>query len=179
MNILVFNGSPRMKGNTSKLSDEFSAIAIESGHTVYTLDNISPCVHCSTCHKGNPCPLKDSFSNLGIPIQSMDAIVIASPIHFFSLTPKALNFLTRLYPYQLNQTNFGLILVSGSDFDDSGVSLVINQFKAIDSYCGSLTVLPYHKVTYDKIWEVSDLDTEGLRKLLNRLESVEYRRDLY
>ena len=170
MKVLVFNGSPRKNGNTPKLVSRFSGIASERGHTLYSLDNMTSCVHCSKCVSGSPCPLKDNFNSQGIPVDDLDAIVIASPLHFFSLTPKALGFLTRFYAHPLSGKVFGLILVSGSDFEGSGTDIVINQFKAIDNYCGTATVSPFHKVTYDKIWEVSDLDTEGLHQLLNRIE---------
>lgn len=172
MNILIFNGSPRRKGNSSKLLNKFSDIATDSGHKVYEVSNIHPCTHCSKCYDTGICTLKDSFESLGIQIPEVDAVVIASPLHYFSMTPKALSFLTRLYPYSLNKMTFGLILSSGSDFEDSGVSIVIDQFKSIDNYCGSFTVYPYHKVTYDKIWDVSELDIEGLKKLLYRLENA-------
>ena len=172
MNILTFNGSPRKTGNSTNLLSEFSDIATRSGHTVYSIDRLHSCTHCSACHKTGICTLKDSFESLSIPVHDVDIVIIASPLHFFSLTPKALSFLTRFYPYDMSNIVFGLILSSGSDFDDSGVSLVINQFKSIDNYCGSFTVPPYHKVTYDKIWNVSELDTEGLRQLLYRLENA-------
>ena len=172
MNILLFNGSHRVNGNTSKLSKSFLDIAVEMGHTVYSLDSIESCIHCSVCTRGLQCPLKDNFEDLEIPIYSLDAVVVASPLYFFSISPKALSFLTRLYPYSLDHITFGLILASGSDFSDSGVDIVVDQFKSIDSYCGSTTVYPYHKVTYDKVWEVSDLDTEGLKQLLTRIESA-------
>ena len=172
MNLLVFNGSPRRKGNTFNLTQEFTKIASNSGHLVYSLDTMNPCVHCSGCSNTGICSLKDSLESKDISFKDIDAIVIASPIHFFSLTPKALSFLTRLYPYSLEKKVFGLILSSGSDFEDSGVSIVTDQFKSIDNYCGSLTVYPYHKVTYDKIWGVSELDSEGLRQLLTRVENA-------
>lgn len=172
MNILVFNGSPRASGNTSNLLTAFLNIAEYRGHTVRVArTTMSACMHCSRCAE-QPCPLKDSFEKQGISIPDIDAIIIASPIHFFSLTPAALSFLTRLYPYQLQEKIFGLILSSGSDFEDSGVSVVIDQFRHIDNYCGSTTVYPYHRVTYDEIWGVSDLDIRGLRHLLDRIENV-------
>ena len=172
MNILLFNGSPRKKGNTSNLTKEFQSIAEYQGHTVYTVDSIDPCIHCTACHKTGYCPLKDSFPNQSVEVCEMDAIVIASPIHFFSITPKALGFLTRFYAHDLDSKPIGLILVSGSDFEEGGTSLIVNQFKSIDQYCGSYTVSPFHKVTYDKIWDVSDLDRVGLEHLLYRLQEA-------
>lgn len=178
MNILLFSGSNRANGNTSKLSKAFLDIAEERGHTVYILNDLGSCIHCSACTKGLKCPLKDNFEDAGIPIESINAIVIGSPIYFFSISPKALSFLSRLYPYTLDRIVFGLILASGSDFSDSGVDNVVEQFKSIDLYCGSTTVYPYHKVTYDKIWEISELDKEGLKQLLTRIErEVEAKED--
>lgn len=38
MNILVLNGSPRLKGNTKQMIDAFSGGAQSSGHSVEVVD---------------------------------------------------------------------------------------------------------------------------------------------
>lgn len=170
MNLLLFNGSPRAKGNTSKLSKAFEELAVERGHRVSVVQDMKSCIHCSKCNDGSPCCLKDSFENQGIDTREIDAIILASPIYFFSLAPKSLAFLSRLYACDLEDKIFGLILVSGSDFEAGGTDLIVNQFNHIDDYCGTTTVSPYHKVTFDKVWDVSDLDREGMTQLLSRIE---------
>ena len=59
-NIVVLNGSPRSKGNTSALVREFTRGAEEAGHTVteFFLDgmDIHGCKGCFGGHSGRDCP---------------------------------------------------------------------------------------------------------------------------
>ena len=172
MNIAVFNGSPRKHSNSQKLLTAFVNQCTSNGHTVYHVDPVSYCVHCSKCSDGSKCGLKDMTKELHTFLQNADAIVMATPIHFFSITPKTLNFLTRLYSIPLDRKIFGLIVSSGSDFDDSGISVIQSQFSHIDRFCGSITVPFFHRVTYDRVWEVSDRDLEGLSIFLKSIENT-------
>ena len=53
MKILILTGSPRSKGTTSLLADEFAKGAKEAGHEVVRFDtgilNIRPCIGCHHC----------------------------------------------------------------------------------------------------------------------------------
>lgn len=58
MNILVLNGSPHPRGNTSQMIDAFREGAVSAGHMVEIVDvckkQIGGCLACEYCHtKGN------------------------------------------------------------------------------------------------------------------------------
>lgn len=170
MNIVTFLGSPRINANSAKLLKHVEEVCESREHTINRIRNVGSCVHCSKCAEDRKCVIPDHFSS--DDISKADAIILASPLYFFSLTPKALSFLSRLYSVDLEGKIILPIIVSGSNFEDSGIDIVRQQFSAIDRYCGTLTLQPYHKVTYDKIWEVSDLDKEGLLLSVERMEGL-------
>ena len=55
MKILVFNGSPRPKGNTAAMVETFAKGARENGHQVDVVNvcqkKIAGCLACEYCHK--------------------------------------------------------------------------------------------------------------------------------
>jgi multimeric flavodoxin WrbA len=58
MKVLVLNGSPRPKGNTSKMTAAFKEAAEAAGHDIREFKvaamNIGGCLACEYCHtKGN------------------------------------------------------------------------------------------------------------------------------
>jgi multimeric flavodoxin WrbA len=177
MRVLIVNGSPRFDGNSSRLADELTEILTARGHYYDIVDELSKsieaCMHCGVCSDGvHRCPVNDRLRPvLGVFI-GYDAIVFCSPIHFFSLSPTSLKVLTRLYSVNLESKVFGLILSSGSNFRYGGADLIIEQFKRIDEYCGSITVTPYNKVTYDKILEITEVDRIGIELLVSEMEDI-------
>lgn len=170
MKIVTFLGSPRPKANSANLLEYIEDLCIDRGHTLHRINNTGSCVHCSRCADTRDCVIPDSFKSK--VVAEADAIILASPIYFFSLTSKTLAFLSRLYSVDLEGKIILPLIVSGSNFEDSGIDIVRQQFNAIDRYCGTITIQPYHKVTYDEIWSVSDEDKMGLLYSIKRLEET-------
>lgn len=100
MKTLIFNGSPRKKGDTMSLVNLITE-NIEGDFKLidaYRCD-ISPCVDCRYCWKNNGCAIKDEMQEVYEYIQECDNIVIASPIYFSELTGKLLDVGSRLQTY--------------------------------------------------------------------------------
>lgn len=100
MKTLIFNGSPRVKGDTAGLIN----IVTENIRGEYKLVNayrcdISPCVDCRYCWKNSGCAIKDEMQSVYDYIQECDNIVIASPLYFSELTGKLLDVGSRLQTY--------------------------------------------------------------------------------
>ena len=100
MKTIIFNGSPRAKGDTSslinylldKLNGEVKVI------NVYRC-NISPCVDCRYCRTNPGCAIKDEMQSVYAYIEDCDNVVIASPIYFSELTGQMLNIGSRFQTY--------------------------------------------------------------------------------
>lgn len=90
MNILGISGSPRKNGNTEILLDAALAGASSSGASVKKIIlndlDFKPCQECAACHKTGLCPLRDDMRIIYREIERADAVVVASPIFFGSLS---------------------------------------------------------------------------------------------
>ena len=89
-NILILSGSPRRGGNSDMLCDEFMRGALEAGNSVEKIfvrsKKIAYCNACYYCktHEG-VCAIKDDMAEVLEKIHWADAIVLASPVYFYSI----------------------------------------------------------------------------------------------
>ncbi len=88
--ILILKGSPREKGNSSVLAEQVSAGAQEAGADVesiylHSLD-IRACDACEECAGTGMCVIKDDMQSLYPKIANADAIVLASPVYWFTIS---------------------------------------------------------------------------------------------
>ena len=89
-NVLILSGSPRKKGNSDLLCDEFLRGAKESGNQVEKIfvcdKKIGYCKACYYCEKsGDTCAIKDDMAEILEKIHLADVIVMASPVYFYSI----------------------------------------------------------------------------------------------
>lgn len=82
-------GSPRKRGNTDSLLDEFLRGVREGGGEaekilIGELD-LQPCVELLECEKTGRCPIEDEAESVFQKLLSAEKIVIASPIFFYGL----------------------------------------------------------------------------------------------
>ncbi|MBF1682353.1 MAG: flavodoxin family protein [Selenomonas artemidis] len=107
MNILIFNGSPRKKGNTMKMIEAYRAgvqsvvpdASIEIVH-LYGL-NYKGCLSCFGCKRDNSpsyghCVINDDLKPLFEKTAAADGLVFATPIYFGEMTGQLKSFLERL-----------------------------------------------------------------------------------
>jgi len=100
MKTLIFNGSPRKKGNTIFLINHLVKHLEGEYKIVNVYDcNIKACIDCRYCWKNIGCSIKDEMQEIYSYIQECDNIVIASPIHFTELTGQLMAVLSRLQTY--------------------------------------------------------------------------------
>ena len=88
--VLILSGSPRKKGNSDLLCDEFMRGALECGHDVEKIrvaeKNIGFCRSCYACEKNNGvCAIKDDMAEVMDKILAADVLVLASPVYFYSV----------------------------------------------------------------------------------------------
>ena len=91
MLVLGLQGSPRKKGNTSYLLQQFMHKAQQLGATTQTIHaderDIMPCKEYIVCEKKGFCPIKDDMHNeIYALLRRADVIVMASPIFFYNVT---------------------------------------------------------------------------------------------
>ncbi len=122
MKILVLNGSPHQNGNTKALVDAFAKGAEEVGHEVNEINvatmEIAGCLGCEYCHtKGNgTCVQKDDMSQVYEALSEAEAVVLASPVYYFTLTGQLQCAIHRTYAIGIppNAKKTAMLLSSGS-----------------------------------------------------------------
>ena len=146
MYVLGISGSPRIGGNTETLLDKAllgaSAQGAEVEKVILNKLKMCPCQECETVKDDGTCKIEDDFQALFGKIKKADALILASPIFFGSLSAQAKILIDRFqcywrYKYVLKKTvpktpkTGGLILVEASkrdEFPDNAKSIVKNFF---------------------------------------------------
>lgn len=99
MQVLLFNGSPRRKGNTEVLLEAVAkgirAAGGEPEVIRLTEHDISACISCGSCDKTGFCAVKDAMGPLYEKIDQAKRVVLASPIYFYGITAQAKAFVDR------------------------------------------------------------------------------------
>jgi multimeric flavodoxin WrbA len=120
--IMIAVGSPRKKGNSATLAKQVAAGAGSAGAKVETFFlhnlNIKPCTACDSCRKKRhiDCVIQDDMQMLYTKLRTADAIVIASPIYWFTVSAQTKLFMDRWYGlggdngYALAGKKFGIVL---------------------------------------------------------------------
>ncbi len=103
MNILILQASPRAKGSTAWMAQQYQDAAVAAGHDV-TLVNvahkkIAGCLACEYCHgKGNgACIQQDDMQELYPLMAQADVLVLAAPIYYFTLCAQIQLPIQRMY----------------------------------------------------------------------------------
>ncbi len=100
--IIMFNGSPRMDGNTATLLNAVSRGAQDNGAQVkiYTLFKMKfmACQGCFYCRMHDDCIIKDELHEALQKVKTAYAVVIGSPIYMMQMTGPVKNLYDRLFP---------------------------------------------------------------------------------
>jgi multimeric flavodoxin WrbA len=96
---LIINGSPKKNGDTQALIDAFVSGLSGEYRIVSRGDGISPCVDCRYCWEHDGCAVKDAMQAVYDYLADCDAVVLASPVWFSSLSGPALDIGSRFQTY--------------------------------------------------------------------------------
>jgi multimeric flavodoxin WrbA len=148
--ILIALGSPRAKGNSATLAAQLAAGAQAAGAQVETvfLQNldIRPCNACDACLRDaeRGCVIRDDMQALYPKLREADAIVIASPIYWFTLSAQTKLFMDRWYAFEGAEVNplkgkrIGIVLAYGdSDPFNSGAVNALRTLQDGFRYIGA------------------------------------------
>lgn len=109
--IVILNGSPRKRGNTSALAAEFARGAKEAGHTVteFFLDgmDIHGCKGCFGGHSSRECPCvqKDDMAQIYPVVKECDVIVLATPLYYWNMSGQIRTAVDRLFALEEGDGN--------------------------------------------------------------------------
>ena len=109
--IVILNGSPRRKGNTSMLVKAFAEGAESAGNTVTEFFlagmDIHGCKGCSGGHSGKECPCvqKDDMAQIYPAVKDCDVMVLASPLYYWNMSGQLRTAVDRLFALEEGDGN--------------------------------------------------------------------------
>jgi multimeric flavodoxin WrbA len=166
-NVMIVVGSPRKRGNSSTLAKQVSSGAKDAGATVELFNlhdmNIKPCSACDGCRKkrATGCVIRDDMQKLYSKMRAADAIVIASPIYWFTVSAQTKLFMDRWYAFGadenykvLAEKKFGIVLVyADADPFSSGAVNALRTFQDAFNYLGAQVV----GTVYGSAWKAGEI----------------------
>jgi multimeric flavodoxin WrbA len=148
--VLVFLGSPRKRGNSALLAEQVIHGAKASGAVVESFYlhgmKIKPCTACDSCRSKNQkdCILKDDMTPLYSKLREADAIVMASPVYWFTVSAQTKVFMDRWYAmggeavHPFKGKRFGIVLTyADEDPFSSGAVNALRTFEDAFRYVGA------------------------------------------
>ncbi len=87
--VLILSSSPRKRGNSNALCDQFVKGAIEANHQVDKVlladKTINYCRGCNSCMRTGRCAQKDDMAQILDSMIAADVIVMATPVYFYTM----------------------------------------------------------------------------------------------
>ena len=101
MKVLIINGSPRLKGNTSVAVEEMRKVFEKEGVTVEVVNvgtkDVRGCIACGRCAELGKCVFDDVVNEIATKFESADGLVLASPVYYASANATLIAVLDRLF----------------------------------------------------------------------------------
>ena len=143
MKVLGLIGSPRKNGNTDLLVSSVLDGASANNHLtekvyLYELD-ISPCVDCRECMKGElQCTIDDDMKALYSKLESADVIIFGTPLYWYAPSGKMKLMIDRLLPYIFSKKLEGkkAILVTPSEEGPGVCDYLVGMLELSFKYLG-------------------------------------------
>lgn len=101
MKVLMINGSPRAKGNTSialaQMEEVFAEGGVECAQVRVGSMAVRGCVACGHCYQAGKCVFDDVVNQLAPQFEEADGLVVASPVYYASANATLVAVLDRLF----------------------------------------------------------------------------------
>jgi len=164
--VVIVKGSPRKAGNSAILAKQVAEGAKEAGAKVESFYlhgmKIRPCTACDKCQKSSEkgCVIDDEMRGLYPKLRRMDALVIATPIYWFTMSAQAKVFLDRCYALggpegnELTGKRMGIVLTyADPDPYSSGAVNAIRTFQDAFRYIDADLV----GIVYGTAWKAGEI----------------------
>lgn len=156
--VLCIYASPRIRGNTDQLMDAFAEGVEAAGgmaERIYLRNlKISPCREIYACKREGKCALQDDMQPLYESLRTSDAISLASPVMFYSVSAHCKAFIDRCQAFWCLKY-LRLETVNRSRLPErKGVFLSVGGSKGQKIFDGPLLTFRYFLDTLDaKPWK--------------------------
>lgn len=103
--VLIVLGSPRARGNSATLGERVAQGVRKAGGAAEMVRlhgmDLRPCRACDACQRNKDymCVQRDGMRDLYPRLREADALVIASPVYWFTMSAQTKLFMDRLYAF--------------------------------------------------------------------------------
>lgn len=143
--IVILQSSPRAQSNSSRLARELATGAQSLGAQVRSFDlarmRIHPCDACDECKQTGVCVLADDMQQIYPALEQADAVVLATPIYWFTYSAQLKLCIDRWYALEateggrLHGKRFALLVAyADSDPYSSGAVNAFHTFRDMVRY---------------------------------------------
>lgn len=148
--ILILSASPRIKGNSDVLCDQFMKGAVSSGHIVEKIyickQDIKYCTGCMSCSKTSKCIIKDDMESLLEKMVEADVVVMATPVYFYNMNGQLKTFIDRCCTRYTELGNKDYYIIMSAAEDDK---IIMNHvLESFDGFFDCLTNINKAGVIY-------------------------------
>lgn len=145
MNILVLNGSPRMKGNTKTalleikkgIEENIKDCSIE--FIDVTTKKLSGCINCDACKRnGGTCITPDDSAQLIEKVYQADILIFGTPVYWWGISAQLKILIDKFYSkskqFAKQNKKIGVVSIGGAVLQDREYGLIKEQFSCICDY---------------------------------------------
>ena len=139
-NVLILSSSPRKRGNSDLLCDQFISGAQEIGHHAEKISfrekKINYCTGCGTCINGTKgCSQKDDMSEVLEKMIAADVIVMATPVYFYTMCGQMKTLIDRTCARYTEISNKEFyFIVTAADGNKKAMERTIEEFRGF-TFC--------------------------------------------
>lgn len=142
--IIIITSSPRKKGNSNALAEEFAKGALEGGNTVETVSvaaiHMEFCRGCMVCNRTNRCVISDDVAAVLAKMEKADVLVFATPVYYYSVSGQLKTFFDRTSPLFTAKYNFRdvYLLAAAAEDEPETVAGTVKALQGwLDCYPGT------------------------------------------
>lgn len=138
--VLILSATPRKGGNSEILCEEFERGAKEAGNTVELIrlreQDIRYCTGCGVCNSTHRCVQKDGMARILDKMVSADAIVLATPVYFYTMDAQLKTLIDRTVPRYLEISNKDFyFIVTAADTQQSNLERTVEGLRGFTAEC--------------------------------------------
>ena len=170
MKVLLVNGSPKAKGNTSialaEMIKVFESEGVETELVHIGNKIIRGCVACQNCFKLNRCVFDDIVNEVAPKFLAADGFVVGAPVYYGSPNGTVISFLDRLFFSTSNVDKTGKVgagIVISRRGGSSAAFDVLNKYFAITNM--PIATSQYWNMAYGLTPGEVAQDGEGLQTM--------------
>ena len=155
MNVLILNGSPRKKGNTSHALQAI-ADGLAPRHSVESLNvydyTFRPCRNCDACKRnGGNCIQADDTVKIINKVTDADLVIFGSPVYWWGISAQLKDVVDKFYsrddasdgksPTLRTKKKIGIVACGADSLSNPEYKLISDQFHCIAGFLGWEVVL--------------------------------------